>query len=123
MTTPTDAAARTTRQPEPTQRSEGPAAAAVLAAGVGAFTLGLLTTLAEASASVNDALAFYDRVGPLSGKTIIAVGVWLVTWLLLQVTAARRLALTRTVLAVFGILLALGVLGTFPIFFDLFAAD
>jgi hypothetical protein len=46
-----------------------------------------------------------------------------VTWLLLQVTAARRLALTRTVLAVFGILLALGVLGTFPIFFDLFAAD
>jgi hypothetical protein len=95
----------------------------VLAAGLGAFTLGLLTTLAEASTDIKDGLAFYDRVGPLSGKTIIAVGVWLVAWLLLQVTAARRLALTRTVLTVFAILLALGVLGTFPTFFDLFAAD
>jgi hypothetical protein len=122
MTT-TDPAAHTTRQPEPTQRSEGPAAVAVLAAGLGAFTLGLLTTLAEASTDIKDGLAFYDRVGPLSGKTIIAVGVWLVAWLLLQVTAARRLALTRTVLTVFAILLALGVLGTFPTFFDLFAAD
>jgi hypothetical protein len=121
MTTTTDAAAGTTRRPEPPQRSEGPAAAALLAAGVGALTLGLLTTLAEASTDIADGLAFYDRVGPLSGKTIIAVGVWLVVWLVLQLTAARRLALTRTVLTAFAVLLALGVLGTFPTFFDLFA--
>jgi hypothetical protein len=121
MTTTTDAAAGTTRRPEPPQRSEGPAAAALLAAGAGALTLGLLTTLAEASTDIRDWLAFYDRVGPLSGKTIIAVGVWLVVWLVLQLTAARRLALTRTVLTAFAVLLALGVLGSFPTFFDLFA--
>jgi hypothetical protein len=121
MTTTTDAAAGTTRRPEPPQRSEGPAAAALLAAGAGALTLGLLTTLAEASTDIRVWLAFYDRVGPLSGKTIIAVGVWLVVWLVLQLTAARRLALTRTVLTAFAVLLALGVLGTFPTFFDLFA--
>jgi hypothetical protein len=121
MTTTSDAAAATTHRPEPPQRSEGPAAAALLAAGVGALTLGLLTTLAEASTDIKDGLAFSNDVGPLSGKTIIAVGVWLVVWLVLQLTAARRLALTRTVLAVFAVLLALGVLGTFPTFFDLFA--
>ncbi|HEY3009418.1 MAG TPA: hypothetical protein VGJ63_15320 [Micromonosporaceae bacterium] len=121
MTTTTDTAAGTTHRPELPQRSEGPAAAALLAAGVGALTLGLLTTLAEASTDIADGLAFYDRVGPLSGKTIIAVGVWLIAWLVLQLTAARRLALTRTVLVAFAVLLALGVLGTFPTFFDLFA--
>jgi hypothetical protein len=111
------------QRPEPPQRSEGSAAAALLAAGAGALTLGVLTTLAEASTDIKDGLAFYDRVGPLSGKTIIAVGVWLVAWLVLQLTGARRLALTRTVLSIFAVLLALGVLGTFPTFFELFAAD
>src|SRR4029453_7395002 len=53
-------------------RIEGLAAAALLAAGAGAFVLGLLTTLAEASTGTADFLQFNDRVGPLSGKTIIA---------------------------------------------------
>ena len=37
-------------------RIEGTAAAALLAAGVGAFVLGLLTTLAEASTGMKDFL-------------------------------------------------------------------
>jgi hypothetical protein len=54
-------------------RPTGPVAAAVLAAEVGIFFLGLLTTLSEASVGVHDFLDFYDKVGPLSGKTILAV--------------------------------------------------
>ncbi|HEU4423323.1 MAG TPA: hypothetical protein VFR67_12400 [Pilimelia sp.] len=123
MTTTPDTAPGTTHRPEAPQRSEGPAAAALLAAGIGAFTLGLLTTLAEASTDIREALTFSDDVGPLSGKTIIAVAVWLVAWLVLQLTAARRLALTRGVLIAFAILLALGVLGTFPTFFEAFAPE
>jgi hypothetical protein len=49
-------------------------AAAIVAAGVGALSLGILTTTAEASTGINDFLSFYDPVGPLSGETIGAVG-------------------------------------------------
>jgi hypothetical protein len=120
-TTPDTTPVASHREPPP--RSEGPAAAALLAAGAGAFTLGLLTTLAAASTDISEGLAFDDGVGPLSGKTILAVGVWLVVWLVLQLTAARRLALTRIVLTAFAVLLILGVLGTFPTFFEAFAAE
>src|SRR6266704_1241965 len=71
-------------------RPEGPIAAAVIAGGVGAAALGVVTTLAEASTRVSDWLAWSDRVGPLSGKTIMAVVVWLVAW------ARGRLADART---------------------------
>jgi hypothetical protein len=101
---------------------EGPAAVALLAAGVGGFTLGLLTTLAEASTSVKDTLVIVEEVGPLSGKTTYAVVVWLIAWVVLHLAARRRLSLSPVVLTVSLVLLALGVLGTFPIFFQLFAS-
>lgn len=124
MTTTRDADSGATTPDAPAStRSEGPAAAALLAAGIGAFTLGLLTTLAEASEGVADGLAFSSAVGPLSGKTIIAVVVWLAAWPVLYVTMGRRAALTRGVLVAFAVLLALGVLGTFPTFFEAFAAE
>jgi hypothetical protein len=43
---------------EEIERPTGPVAAAVLAAGVGALVLGLLTTLNEASTRVSDFLEF-----------------------------------------------------------------
>jgi hypothetical protein len=102
-------------------RIEGLAAAALLAAGAGAFVLGLLTTLAEASSGTKDFLQFNDRVGPLSGKTIFAAigyfGALLVFTLLFR---GRQLSL-RPVLIVAVILLLLGLLGTFPTFFQAFA--
>lgn len=104
-------------------RPEGPAAVALLAAAFGAFVLGLLTTLAEMSESVKEALALSEPVGPLSGKTTFAVVGWLVAWIVLQLTAGSRLRLTRPVLATVAVLLGLGLLGTFPLFFELFAAE
>ena len=50
--------------------TNGPAAAALLAVGMGSLALGLCVILSEAIKSVNKALNFYDPVGPLSGKTI-----------------------------------------------------
>ncbi len=102
---------------------EGPAAAALLAAGVGAFALGLFTTVAEISESFKDALVITEPVGPLSGKTTYAVAIWLVAWAVLQVTLGRRARLSPAVLTVTGVLLGLGLLGTFPIFFEAFAAE
>jgi hypothetical protein len=75
-----------------TDKPEGPISAAIIAAGVGAAALGLLTTLAEASTTVKDWLQFSDSVGPLSGKIIVAVVAWLLAWVALHI-ALRRQAL------------------------------
>jgi hypothetical protein len=104
-------------------RSEGPAVAALLALGVGAVVLGLLTTLAEASTTVNGWLTLNSAVGPLSGKTVFAVVAWLATWAVLHLILRARARLTTGVLITTGVLLFLGLLGTFPTFFEAFAAD
>ena len=62
------------------QRPNGPIAAVLLATGIGSLALGLVTSLAEASEGVHDWLEFDDGVGPLSGKTIVAVIVFVVAW-------------------------------------------
>jgi hypothetical protein len=103
------------------ERPEGPISAAILAAGVGALALGLLTTLAEASTTVKDWLQWSDAVGPLSGKVIVTVLVWLVAWTLLHLAMRRSAYETRRALTIALILIGLGVLGTFPTFFQAFA--
>jgi len=72
-------------------KPEGPISAAIIAAGAGAFTLGLVTTLAEASESVADSLRWSTAVGPLSGKTLVTVIVWLVVWAWRVATGNRSL--------------------------------
>ncbi len=100
---------------------DGMAAAALLAVGVGAFVLGLLTTLAEASTSVKDFLQFNDRVGPLSGKTIIAAAVYFGALLVFALIWRRRQLALKPVFIAAVVLLVLGFLGTFPTFFQAFA--
>ena len=115
--TPTAAA------PVAEDRPTGLMAAALLAAGLGAFVLGLLTTLAEASAGVASWLQFNDRVGPLSGKTIIAACTFFCSWGVLSALLVRRNPALKAVLVGTGLLLALGFLMTFPTFFQAFASD
>ena len=102
-------------------KPEGPIVAAILAGGVGCLALGVFTTLAEASTSVADKLAWSDKVGPLSGKTILAVIVWLVSWAILHAMYRNRDAETRKALTIALVLIGLGFLLTFPTFFQLFA--
>lgn len=99
----------------------GPAAAVVLAAGVGAFVLGLFTTLNEASSGISDFLRFSDDVGPLSGKSIFGAGAFLIAWAALGMLWRGRDVPWRPVLLGTVVLLALGFLGTFPTFFEAFA--
>jgi uncharacterized membrane protein len=55
-------------------KPDGPAGAAMVAAGAGTFVLGLFTLLNELSTGVNKLLNAFDTggVGPLSGKSILA---------------------------------------------------
>lgn len=111
----------TTAQQGEALKPSGPAAAVILASGVGAFVLGLFATLNEASSGINDFLRFADDVGPLSGKTIISTAAFFVAWAVLGFTWRGRDIPWRPVLIATIVLLALGFLGTFPTFFEVFA--
>jgi hypothetical protein len=100
-----------------------PVGAAFLAAGFGVLVLGVLTTLAEASTTIKDWLQFSDSVGPLSGKTLISVAAWLVAWAVLSIAIRGRDLKPQTVYWITGIMVALGLVGTFPSFFEKFAKD
>jgi hypothetical protein len=101
-------------------KPEGPIAAAILAGGVGALTLGVVTTLVEASASVKKALTLSTAVGPLSGKVAVTVAVWLVAWLVLHLVYRTKPYESRRALTIAAVLVGLGVVGTFPTFFQMF---
>jgi hypothetical protein len=99
----------------------GPVAAVFLAAGVGAIVLGVLTTLAEASEGIKSALEWSEAVGPLIGKTIVATIAFFVSWIVLHVALAGKDPEPGKVFAWTGVLVAVGLLLTFPTFFQLFA--
>jgi hypothetical protein len=101
----------------------GPIAAAFLSAGVGGVVLGILVVLAEASSGIKDALELNARVGPLSGKTIFAVVAWLVAWVVLHVVLKDKDPEPTKVFVWTGVLFAIAIVLTFPIFFQLFVAE
>lgn len=104
------------------ERPNGPALAAVVAAAFGTFVLGVFTTLAEASEPLKEWLQFRKPVGPLSGKTSLAVAAWIGAWLVLAVAWRRREVSFRKGLIAAAVMIGLGALGTFPSFFERFAA-
>lgn len=105
---------------------DGPGAAAMLAAGIGIFVLGLLTVLSEASVPIHDFLESLDfgrGVGPLAGKTILAALAWAVSWIILGTAWRGKEIAIRGAFTAALILGVLGAIGTFPPFFVLFAAE
>jgi hypothetical protein len=105
------------------EKPNGPAVAALWAAGIGSFLLGVLVVWAEASASFAERLRFQDRVGPLSGKTTIAGIVFVAAWVLMAPVLWRRNIPWTPALIIAGALIAGGAIGTFPKFFELFAPE
>jgi len=111
-------------------KPNGPAAAAFLAAGIGAFVLGLTVTLHEAFPPGEGQTAFWDfsktygigsGVGPLSGKVILGTLAYVLSFVGFGFAWRGRDVNLRTVLIVSGILLALGFALTFPPIFEVFA--
>ncbi|HUB53170.1 MAG TPA: hypothetical protein VL986_13530 [Terracidiphilus sp.] len=100
--------------------TNGPGAAAVLAAGIGSFALGLFAVLAEKITTLKSWTNFYNPTGPLSGVTTMAVIVWLAAWAILNLRwrgrEVRLVLVSRIALA----LLAVGMLLTIPPIADLF---
>jgi hypothetical protein len=101
----------------------GPAAAAFLASGVGATVLGLAIVLVEMSPNhVKKWLNLYDPVGPLSGKSALAVIAFALTWIIAGILLKGRTVKFSRWLAVSFALIGVGLLLTFPPIYMLFAA-
>lgn len=94
--------------------SNGPAGAAFLAAGIGCFSLGLLAVAGDRSPALARMLTLYVPSGPLSGVSTVAIAVWLAAWFALaQLLRTRTISIVKTGIASF-VLIALGLLLTFP---------
>ena len=101
----------------------GPAAAAVLAAGVGCAVLGLFTLLAEAIEPIHNFMELSSAVGPLSGKTTFAVLVWLIVWVGLHLWWRDQNVSFRAVYIVTLVLVGVGFVLTFPPVFLAFSYE
>jgi hypothetical protein len=110
-------------QPMTEDLPNGPVAAALVAGGLGAATIGLMTVLAEASTPIKNALNWWNPAGPLTGKTLVGVIVFFVSWIVLHLIFRGKNVNFARAATIALILLGLGLLGTFPPFFDLFAAS
>jgi hypothetical protein len=111
--------------PQPTARAvrepNGGIAAALLAAGTACALLGVLVVASEASEGFRELMTIYEPAGPLSGKTTVPSVVWLAAWALLHQRLKKRNVDIRKSIYVTWVLVAMGLLGTFPPFFQLFA--
>ncbi|MCL5964989.1 MAG: hypothetical protein M1369_04295 [Deinococcus sp.] len=101
----------------------GPVVAALIAGGLGSATIGLMTVLAEASQSIMNALNWWNPAGPLTGKTLVGVIIFFVSWIVLHFIFRGKNVNFARAATIALILLGLGILGTFPPFFKLFAGE
>lgn len=97
----------------------GPGAAALLSAGIGAFAVAIISIAADRVPAFKQLMIFYKPTGPLSGVTTTAILVWLVAWAILELRWRRRNVRMGKVVGVSLILLVLGLLLTFPPLADL----
>ncbi|MGH8144625.1 MAG: hypothetical protein ACREU2_19205 [Steroidobacteraceae bacterium] len=99
--------------------ANGLGAAALLAAGIGGFILGVLAIVSDAFTGVSRALNFWNPTGPLSGVTDLTILGWLLSWWVLSRLWRRRNLPLRWVGLAAVLLFVIGLLLTFPPFMDL----
>lgn len=97
--------------------------AAFIASGIGSLVLGLAIVITEmkAGAGIKAALAWNSGVGPLSGKTGVAIIAFVISWIGLHFAFKNRAVSLTTAFIVTVILLVIGLLLSFPPVFELFA--
>ncbi len=99
--------------------ANGSGVAAVLAAGVGAAVLGVLSFAGDKSEAIKAMLNWYKPTGALSGVTTGAIVVWLGVWIVLEMAWKDRSVAVGRITAVALVLLLAGFLLTFPPLVDL----
>ena len=100
------------KDPTPDTVTNGAALAAFLAAGIGAFAMGLVVLLKEVG--LFSAPAIYGPSGGVTGRTALAAVLWLIAWAVLHRRWRGRQIDDRRVHQVTLGLIGLGVLLCFP---------
>jgi hypothetical protein len=88
--------------------------ASMIASGVGSLVLGIAIVLAEANAGIKSFLTWSSGVGPLSGKTGVAVIAFVISWVVLHYAFQRRAMTLTASFVITVVLLVLGLLLSFP---------
>ena len=99
--------------------TNGSGAAAILAAGIGSFLVGLLAVLADTIPALKSLMIFYKPTGPLSGVTTVAIVGWFAAWAILDARWRKREVALGRVNAIALLLVVLSLLLTFPPIADL----
>lgn len=100
-------------------RPNGAALAAFLAAGIGGFAMGLIVILNETG--VFEAPVLYEPAGGVSGRTTLAVVVWLIAWAVLHARWKDREVAFRGVATAALLLLLSGIALCTPPLWGLFS--
>ena len=108
---------------DPIPLPNGPAAAAILAGGIGSAWYGLLVVLAESVKSIGKLLTFYKPVGNLTGKTIIGVAGFLLSWFILNSLWKGKDVKVDQVWTAALVLIVVGLILTFPPVFLFIAGE
>jgi hypothetical protein len=105
-------------------KPSGPVAAAFVAAGIGSVTMGVLVIANEVSTDVNNFLKFDANygigagVGPLSGKVILTVLAFAVSWVILHLALRGKEVNFNRAFTVALVLVGIGFALTFPPIFE-----
>jgi hypothetical protein len=105
-------------------KPSGPVAASFIAAGIGSVVMGVLVIANDVSADVSNFLKFDANfglgkgVGPLSGKVVLTVLAFLISWVILHlVLRGKEVNFTRA-LTIALVLVGIGFALTFPPIFE-----
>ncbi len=103
-------------------KPNGPVAAALLAGGIGAAVLGILTfaNQVDPTSAFSSWLVWYKPVGALAGKSSLAIIAFGLAWLVFGLLWRRKEMRIGRIAVISFILLAVGLIGTFPPFWLLF---
>jgi len=88
--------------------------AAMVASGIGSLVLGIAIVLSEASPGFKTFVSWISGVGPLSGKTGLSVIAFVASWVALHYFFQRRPIALMTSFIITVVLVALGLLLSFP---------
>ncbi|MEX1182309.1 MAG: hypothetical protein WEF86_03685 [Gemmatimonadota bacterium] len=107
-----------TRESVTVMLPNGAALAAFAAAGIGAFAMGLISLLN--AAGILPVPTLYAPAGGVTGRTTLALLVWLIAWAILHTRWKSRDMETGRVHAVAVVLTVSGILFAFPPVWALF---
>ena len=109
----------TTHNQESTTQT-GPIAAAIISSGIGSMIIGLMTTGAVLSSGLKDFLNLWNPAGALTGKTIMGILVWLLSWIFLNSRWKGNDYDLGKAFTITLILFSIGLIFTFPLVFEAF---